>query len=503
MEFKETNRELEETVQETETPEEVTETEETVAAEKPASEPKAKAKKAPAQVTFTVSLWKIIVATVVMVLLLVVLVGAIIYGITGELPYNLGAKETTAAPTAPVGTTAPPRTAEELGMTIEGITDRASYTDEAAAAAANEQVVATIGEYSLTNGQLQVFYWMALSEFAADAAEGGYDLMNDYKLDISKPLDQQLVIQSEVTWEQFFLHNAMGTWWRYVAMNIMADDAQFVMTDSDRASLDSVAQQLEEDAKKQGFENAEAMMRDRMGEGCTVEDFLYYMELTARGDLYATQFQSTYTPTDEEIESFYDQNAEYYAYYGPAKDAGKPVSVRHVLLVPEGATQDASTGHVTATDEQWAAGMAAAQAMLDAWVAEGATEEGFAALAKEHSTDGGSQTNGGLYENVTKGQMVANFDAWIFDETRQSGDYGIVKTEFGHHLMYFVAKGEQDAWYTQAKADCMTYGYCLNNRLAAAMDANAMTPVLENVVLTDVSQEPTVAETTDPTAATE
>lgn len=83
---------------------------------------------------------------------------------------------------------------------------------------------------------------------------------------------------------------------------------------------------------------------------------------------------------------------------------------------------------------------AKAEAML-AEFAKDPTEENFAALANENSTDGGSNTNGGLYENIVPGQMVPSFDAWCFDEANKPGDYGIVETEYGFHLMYMVGDG--------------------------------------------------------------
>ena len=55
------------------------------------------------------------------------------------------------------------------------------------------------------------------------------------------------------------------------------------------------------------------------------------------------------------------------------------------------------------------------------------------------SQDPGSQSNGGLYENVQQGQMVEAFDNWCFDEKREPGHNGIVKTDYGYHLMYFVS----------------------------------------------------------------
>ncbi len=466
-------------------------------------------KKAEKTAVAPVSPWKIIAATAIGVLLLVLLAVMVINSITGRnWPMDLFAKETTAAATDPSNapTTPEPVGPEELGMSIEGITDIALYAFDAdSAVQAAGEVVATVGDYKLTNGQLQVFYWMEFSKFVMDATENGYDLVSGYNLDITKPMAEQLVVDSTVTWEQFFLHNALGTWWRYATVNTMADEAGFEMTQEDKETLATMPQQLAEDAKEDGFESADALIQSRLGAACTMDDYIYYMELTARGDLYYTEYQKTYTPTDEEVEAFFELNADYYGYYGITKESGKLAAVRHVLLVPEGAQTDESTGHITATDEQWAAGEKAAQDMLDAWVKKGAKEEDFAELAKEHSTDGGSAQNGGLYEDVSTGQMVEAFDAWVFDASRKTGDYGIVKTEFGHHLMYFVSLSENDAWYEKAYADAISYGYGFNQDLVSAMEANALEKTLDKVVLTDVAQEPVQTETdsTEPTAATE
>lgn len=65
------------------------------------------------------------------------------------------------------------------------------------------------------------------------------------------------------------------------------------------------------------------------------------------------------------------------------------------------------------------------------------TVENFDKLA-EQSDDTGSSHNGGLYEGVSKGDMVDNFDAWIFDENRKEKDVEIIETEIGYHLMYYV-----------------------------------------------------------------
>lgn len=70
------------------------------------------------------------------------------------------------------------------------------------------------------------------------------------------------------------------------------------------------------------------------------------------------------------------------------------------------------------------------------------TEDNFAALATKYSEDGGSKDNGGLYENVDYNQMVADFENWTFDPSRQPGDTGIVLTSYGYHVMYFSGNGK-------------------------------------------------------------
>lgn len=90
------------------------------------------------------------------------------------------------------------------------------------------------------------------------------------------------------------------------------------------------------------------------------------------------------------------------------------------------------------------------------------SEETFAKLANELSADGGSNTNGGLYEEIYKGYMVTEFNDWIFDESRQIGDTGIVYNESsnytGYHVMYF--SGWNDPyWMVQVRNTMMNSDY--------------------------------------------
>lgn len=115
-------------------------------------------------------------------------------------------------------------------------------------------------------------------------------------------------------------------------------------------------------------------------------------------------------------------------------------NVRHILVPYEGGTPDES-GNTIYSDEEIAAAEQKAADLLAQWEAGDKTEESFAALAVEHSTDTGSAANGGLYENVYPGQMVEPFENWCFD-SRKAGDTGIVQSTYGIHVMYYSGDSE-------------------------------------------------------------
>ena len=116
------------------------------------------------------------------------------------------------------------------------------------------------------------------------------------------------------------------------------------------------------------------------------------------------------------------------------------VNVRHILIQPE-ATElsEDDEGYGADVEAKDAAAEQRAQEILAEWEAGDATEESFAELANEYSQDPGSNTNGGLYEQVYQGYMVTEFNDWCFDPARQPGDTGIIHNDStGYHVMYFV-----------------------------------------------------------------
>lgn len=72
----------------------------------------------------------------------------------------------------------------------------------------------------------------------------------------------------------------------------------------------------------------------------------------------------------------------------------------------------------------------------------------FAELANQFSTDQGSNTNGGLYENVTPGQFVKPYDDVLF-RTGRIGQLYKVRSQFGWHLIEVMSRSSNTRPYVK------------------------------------------------------
>ncbi len=309
-----------------------------------------------------------------------------------------------------------------------------SYTvsDEVAAAARNE-VVATLGDKVLTNGVLQVYYYMGIYAFMG-SDYGAYPQL--YGLDYSQPLDQQKPVDADETWQEYFLEDAISTWHVYQLLSACLEKEGLELPQDQQDALTERMEQLKEAAEKQGFDSLDKLIQSDAGAGCTVEDYIFYTKTYYEYRHYILLMMDRVTYTDADLEAYFQKNKESMTKDGITKDSGDAFSVRHVLICPEGGTTD-SSGKTTYSDAEWENCRVKAQELLDQWAAGEATEDSFAQLAREQSEDPGSSADGGLYEGLGKDtSFVEPFKNWYLEEGREKGDYGLVKTEYGYHIMY-------------------------------------------------------------------
>ncbi len=432
----------EEIVEEAVVTEEAAPVEESASAEKvesaEASAPAEEEKPEPKKVTPG----KIALAVAAVVVLLAALIALILAGMgdKAEVP-----AETTAAVQESVPATVP----ADGNPDDETCKGTYTVTDEEAVAARN-MVVATIGDAQLTNGQLQVYYWSMVNNYLS--SEYGYYMMMYGAIDYTQPLDTQLSYEdSSCTWQQFFLQQALENWRMSLAMAQEAEKAGVTMSADLQEYLDNLEQNIQTTADSYGM-TMEELLLSNVGPGAGVEEFRHYQELYGKGSGYYSAEVAKFVPTEADLETFFAEHEEEYASSNITKD-GKFVDVRHILIGIDGGTTD-DQGVTTYSEEEWAACEAEAQAILDQWLAGDKTEDSFAALANEKSEDAGSNTNGGLYQQVYEGQMVPTFNDWCFDESRQYADSGLVKSDYGYHIMFFV--GSEPMWKSYAEQDWIT-----------------------------------------------
>lgn len=303
---------------------------------------------------------------------------------------------------------------------------------------ARDTVVATVGEQTLTNSALQVYYWKNVNDFYNTY---GYYLDSSV-LDLSKPLDEQIYDeQAGTTWQQFFLEGALNTWSRYAALCIAAQEEGVTLNADLQTYLDGLHAELESTAATYGYDSVEAMLAEDMSAVCDETGYMEYVTTNMLAGQYLDSKYEQLHPSMEEIETYYAENEAALNEQGIAKDGSITTDVRHILICPKGGTTDES-GNTVYSDAEWETCRKQAQEILDQWAAEGGTEELFAQYAMEHTEDPGSMSTGGLYTDIYEGQMVEPFEEWCFDESRKPGDTGLVRTTYGYHIMYFVESRE-------------------------------------------------------------
>ena len=410
---------------------------------------------------------KIALAIVAGIVVLALLVAMVVSGIDGDA---FKGNEETLVPTEAATEAVEPATEGTIppNGNPEDVTCKGSYsvtTEELNAS--RDTVVAVIGDEELTIGELQIYYWESI--YAFDSEMGAY--ASQLGLDFSQGLDTQLCAIGDVsmTWQQYFLEYALNVWHQHQAVALAGKAAGHEMGEAYQKELENLPNVIQQQAEYYGASDVESWIQDYIGPGCTQEDFLTYMRTYYLGIGYLEELEKNTAFTAEEVDAFFTENEALYADSGVTKESGKTVDVRHILLMPNNGTTG-EDGYPVYSEEDWAACEAEVQKIYDEWKSGDLSEQSFHDFAVKYSQDGNAYL-GGIYEDVTKGYMVETFDAWCFDESRQPGDHGLVKTQYGYHIMYFV--GSHDIWYAQAEADMLSD--LIGAKVPEAMETYPMT----------------------------
>lgn len=335
------------------------------------------------------------------------------------------------------------------------------------AEAAADTVVAVCGKQKLTNAGLQVLYLSEITAFRSQRQEA----MPDF----SQPLDYQLcpLGNGTLSWQHYFLNRAIQNWYAQQALiaesqepQIITEEAfqpnvyqdlhtpniapdlpvnDFLYADKDcytpnkihQAYLDDLENRLGILAAEMGYDNLADYTEALFGAAVDAKTVVDAATACNTAYMYFTEKSYYVEISDEDVQAVLEKMPE---------DEDYTVDVRHILLIPENATV-AANGRVSATKDQWDKCRKEAESLVKSWLTSYPTnmiEDGrnvnFSRLAYQNSRDPGSKENGGLYTRVRPGQLISQLDEWCFDEARRPGDYDIIRTSLGYHIVFFVGR---------------------------------------------------------------
>jgi parvulin-like peptidyl-prolyl isomerase len=210
----------------------------------------------------------------------------------------------------------------------------------------------------------------------------------------------------------------------------------------------SAAEIIAKATTKKQFDNLAKSLMTTIG--ATEEQALQQIEKGKQKQVYYVDNNDVYTwafnASRKALQTYvYDTGSSYDVYQLitlPTVDETVKLNVRHILLSKETCDTD-----LKAKEK--------AQELLAEWEKGEKTPASFGELAKKYSEDTGSAAAGGLYENVSEGEMVTAFNDWCFDKERKVGDTGVIKSPYGYHAMYLEGYGQKQ-WQISAKSSLTT-----------------------------------------------
>lgn len=350
---------------------------------------------------------------------------------------------------------------------LKGITDAAAeagYEISETGLEEIEQEMSSLAEYAETYGYssvkkyLKALYGTGVTEAMVRDMMTKYTIANEYTTFIADSFEY-----SEAEVEAYYYDN-LDTFREYdVHYYYIAAETEEVTDEEGNtttevveggaeaalAAAEAIAEQVTDEAS---FDAAVAEYAD----GATVSSTHGYLKSSLNA---AFRDWATDSAREEgDVTAVSSESGAYVVLYLGYDDNMYPTTaMRHILIKSVDADEDGSY-----SEEEMAAAKAKIEEIEAEWLAGDKSEESFAALADAYSEDEGSNTNGGLYEDIGEGDMVTDINTFLFEEGRKAGDTAILHgnngSYDGYHLVYFVGEGELYG-LVQAKTQMVNEAY--------------------------------------------
>lgn len=332
-------------------------------------------------------------------------------------------KETTSSASATVSTSGTSTTVANTAVPLTAVYDATLV------ALMNKSY--SINGNTVSAGEFNFYMVNSFTEFSQYAYYGYYPATAEGMIDLTAACDYL----EGGTWADYLTNYVKKDIQRRYMLTALAAENGVVLSDEKKKAVEASVDSILSQAEAAGL-SGDGFMSQYFGDNMTIERFRDVLAVYQLADQYLAEYLAGYTFTEEELQL---------------------PTVRHILYK----AVINSTEAENATEAEIAEAKANAEATLATITSYEdmvlAGDRDFTAKVAEEAAE----------YTVSIGQMVAEFEAWCYDPARKVGDTGIVQTDYGFHVMYFVGK-------TQASED--EKSTIAQNALSDILDAKAKLP---------------------------
>ena len=278
----------------------------------------------------------------------------------------------------------------------------------------------TVSSHKLTPTEFNYFYHDTYYNIYSQYSSSG---LWNYIVDSSKPIADQdcNLSQDGETWKEYITKTATDSALQVYALYDAAQDAGYTISDDGQSTIDTTKENLSTYASSAGYKKVSDYLEASYGKGADEDSYIQYLTVRQIATEYAQNKTDSFTYTDEELRSYYDENKQ---------DFDK-VTYR-VFNV---ATQDNDTNAAKETADNMNAEL-------------GGSEESFIKAAKDYapedSKDSYDDESYTLRSRQGYSSVSSDYADWLFSEDRVAGESQVFATSSGYSVVMFVSRDDNN-----------------------------------------------------------
>lgn len=305
-------------------------------------------------------------------------------------------------------------------------------------------VAATVGDKEYSTTEVAYYYNTVANNYISQAQayqQMGMDMGYDTSL---SPAEQTYNAEDGTTYADYFLQQALDQLQQVTILCDAAEQEGYTLSDEGKQSVEDNMDALYTYSVQSGAGSEESYLRMVYGRNMTKSLFKDLLTDAILADEYAQVKSDSFTYTDEDLETYYQDNAatlDSYDYRYCYIYADLPQS-----------TTDEEGNTVEPTEEETQAAMDAASAEANAMVAEVRSGTAFNTAAQNHvDEDTAASYEDEEYNHQADAlgsSLSSTYQEWLTDDSRRSGDVTSIEMEgSGYCVVQFLGRERKEDSY--------------------------------------------------------